>query len=231
MGKTHVFTGFPKGVQGFFKALKQNNSKAWMDANKSEYAALLMEPSKEFVAAMEAPLRKIAPGIRAEPRVNGSIMRMNRDTRFSKDKTPYKTAIHFIFWEGTGKAKDSPAFYMRFDDKNLGLAVGMMGFSPEELSRYRRAVLDEKSGKELVKAIAAIIKDGITTLGEPHYKRVPRGFDADHPRADLLLHAGLVAGGDCPIPDALFADAVGHVAGQFKKFRPLQAWLVDNVTG
>lgn len=231
MGQSQTFSGFPKGVRGFFKDLKQNNSKAWLDANRDRYDGLLMEPSKQFVAALEAPLKKIAPNIRAEPRVNGSIMRMNRDTRFSKDKTPYKTAIHFIFWEGAGKAKDSPALYMRFDDKNLGLAVGTMGFSPDELVRYRRAVIDDVAGKALVKAISAVTKDGVTTLREPHYKRVPREFDADHPRAELLRHAGLVAGGDRPLPDELFSDPVSHVVAQFKRLRPLQKWLVDNVAG
>ncbi|MFN3231470.1 MAG: DUF2461 domain-containing protein [Alphaproteobacteria bacterium] len=224
-----AFQHFPRELQGFFKALKKNNSKDWLDAHRADYDNLLMEPAKDFVEAMGPPLQKIAPGIRAEPRVNGSIMRMNRDTRFSKDKTPYKTAIHFIFWEGAGKAKDSPGLYLKFDDKEVGMAVGMMGFDPARLDRFRKAILDDVSGKALEKAIKSAAKPPYD-LRDPHYKKVPRGFDADHPRGDLLRQNSLVVGGEAPLPDALYGgDFVAHCVHEFKKLRPVQAWLSEHV--
>ena len=83
-----AFDGFPKTATTFLKGLAKNNSKAWFDANRADYESGLLEPCKDFVVAIGPKLAKIAPDIHAEPKVSGSIMRINRDTRFSKDKTP-----------------------------------------------------------------------------------------------------------------------------------------------
>jgi uncharacterized protein (TIGR02453 family) len=137
------FSHFDPALKDFFAGLRANNSKAWVDDHRADYDALLMEPAKKFVAAMAPAMKKNSPQIQADARVNGSIMRMNRDTRFSADKTPYKTAIHFIFWEGAAKPKDGAGLYLKFDEKEVGMAAGLMGFSPAMLEKYRQAVLDE----------------------------------------------------------------------------------------
>src|SRR5438876_5955775 len=92
-----------EGIQ-FLRDLRANNNKAWFDAHRKVYEEYLLEPAKQFVLDAGERLRKIAPGIHAEPRVQGgSILRINRDTRFSKDKSPYKNHLDFFFWEaGSG---------------------------------------------------------------------------------------------------------------------------------
>ncbi len=221
---------FSKDLQKFLRDLKANNTRAWMDAHKADYGRLLMEPAKDFVSAMGPALQAFAPNVRAEPRVNGTIMRMNRDTRFSKDKTPYKTALHFIFWEGAGKPREHPAFYLRFDDRHVGLGAGLYGFSDAQLAKFRKLVLDDAKAPGLMKVLVEAEKASGQSRNSPDLKRVPKGFDAGHIRAELLLYKSLSVGGDRPLPDALFdGDFVAYCAGEFQKLRPLHRWLVDNL--
>ena len=88
----------------------------------------------------------MSPGIHADPRVNGSIFRINRDTRFSKDKTPYKTHLDLFFWEGEGRSRDCPGFFFRMTPRSVVLGAGFHHFDPERLARFRAAVADEQSG-------------------------------------------------------------------------------------
>ena len=201
-----------------------------MDVHKADYGRLLMEPAKDFVSAMGPALQAFAPNIRAEPRVNGTIMRMNRDTRFSKDKTPYKTALHFIFWEGAGKPREHPAFYLRFDDKQIGLGAGLYGFSDAQLSKFRNLVVDDARGAALEGVLAHAEQASGQSRNSPELKRVPKGFDAEHARTDLLRYKSLSVGGDRALPGALFGgDFVAYCAAEFRKLRPLHQWLVENL--
>jgi uncharacterized protein (TIGR02453 family) len=92
-----AFAGFPPEGLAFLEGLGRDNTKAYFDAHRATYESALLEPAKAFVVALGEELRaRVSPGIRAEPRVNGSILRINRDTRFSADKTPYKD--HLDLW-------------------------------------------------------------------------------------------------------------------------------------
>ena len=84
-----AFNGFSGEMLRFLADLKENNSKEWFDPHRDDYDKYVMEPSREFVIDMGDRLREVIPGIVAAPRVNQSIFRLNRDTRFSKDKSPY----------------------------------------------------------------------------------------------------------------------------------------------
>ena len=222
------FQGFSRDLLSFFKALAKNNNKAWFDEHRRDYQGLLIEPAKQFVAAMAPELQRLSKNVRAEPRVNGSIMRINRDTRFSKDKTPYKLNLSMIFPEGSEFDRQHPAFLMQVDATTLCIGAGLCGFSPEQLAGYRKAVVEKKSGQALQAAIHKVKKAGFPNLGGEHYKRVPRGFDPEHPNADLLRHAGLDIGRQEPLPEALFGkDAVAYCMGCFREVRPLQRWLVE----
>lgn len=225
-----TFDGFPRGATTFLKGLAKNNSKAWFDEHRDQYDNELMEPAKRFVEAIGPKLAKFAPGIHAEPKVNGSIMRINRDTRFSKDKTPYKHYLGLWFWQGSGKSRECPGFYFGLSGDELTLGGGMHMFGPKQLTAYRKAVADTKKGGELRKAIKATAKvKGLTLHGE-HYKKVPRGFDADHPNADLLKHNALYFGVTTKVPAALHtAKGVDHCADFYKKIWPLQKWVVSAI--
>lgn len=225
-----AFEGFSPALPGFLRDLATNNEKAWFEANRDAYEGLFLNPAKDFVAALGPALQDLHPEIRAEPKVNGAIMRINRDTRFSKDKTPYKTHLSLIFPQGDGKRTARPALYMQINATALRLGAGLLGFSPEQLERWRGAVSDPVRVAPLRSAIADARKAGYDAPGGANYKRVPRGYAADDPNADLLRHDGLFMGIDVPHPPALFsADAISHVVEVWRPARPLQQWLSDHV--
>ncbi len=224
------FPGFSKDLTKFLKGLEANNEKAWLDANRATYDAVYADAAKDFVAAMSVPLQKIAPGIRAEPKVNGSIMRINRDTRFSKDKTPYKTGMGLIFWDGPGKRMMHPGFYMWISPTEVALGAGLPEFQPKQLERYRKAAADPASGKALRDAVKKVQGKGDYTFAEPRYKRVPKGCDADHPNAEFLRRSGLFIGRRVKHPPELFTGkAVKWAVGEFTRMAPVQRWLVDAI--
>src|SRR5213083_1396570 len=97
------FTGFDPAALDFLRGLGEHNDRAWFEAHRADYEGLLLAPARELVIALGERLTAIAPGLRADPRVNGSILRINRDTRFSNDKRPYKTHLDLWLWEGDGR--------------------------------------------------------------------------------------------------------------------------------
>jgi uncharacterized protein (TIGR02453 family) len=94
------FEGFPRETLRFFEGLRANNTKEWFEAHRKDYEDHVKGPSGAFVIAMGAKLKEISPAIKAIPKVNQSLFRVNRDTRFSADKSPYKTNLGIWFWEG-----------------------------------------------------------------------------------------------------------------------------------
>ena len=226
MATSTDFSGFSTELRDFLSELAANNNKAWFDNHHETYRRICLEASKDFVSALAPVMTKIAPGVRVEPVVNGSIKRINRDIRFSPDKTPYRTALNFIFWEGAGKPKTSTAFHLRVGSSELGLAAGHYKFEPTQLSAYRDAATAAKSDGKLRRAVDDLVAAGFELHGQ-HYKRLPKGFDSDHVNADLLLHNGLVAGREEALPEAMFGpDAISFCAERFRQLRPLQSWLV-----
>jgi uncharacterized protein (TIGR02453 family) len=220
-----AFAGFPKETVRFLAALGENNDKAWFDAHRSDYESAFLAPAVAFVEALGPRLRKIEPDVSTEPRVNGSIMRINRDVRFSKDKSPYKDHMDLWFWTGDKKGWDSSGFFFRLRADRLLLGAGMHQFMPPALARYRQAVLDPKRGAALARVVEALRAEGYE-VGTESYKKVPAGAPADHPRAALLRHSGLHAGWEGKHPRELRAAAfVDLVAERFKAVAPLHRWL------
>src|SRR5215213_5040596 len=95
-----AFGGFPPETISFLRELRVNNRREWLDAHRDDYEAYWLGPAKAFVVAAGRLLAELAPQIRAEPRVLGSILRINRDSRFSRDPSPYKDHLDVWFWEG-----------------------------------------------------------------------------------------------------------------------------------
>lgn len=229
MTSSTTFSGFSKELPSFFRDLEAHNNTAWLNAHRKEYETLVVEPAKQFVTALADELDAISPAIRAVPTFNGSIMRMNRDIRFSADKSPYKTALHFRFWEGKDK-KSSPSFMMRLGSEKLGIAAGLYGFTPEQLKRYRNAAVEPASGTVLRRIVNRAMEREQFAPPEPHYKRVPRDFDPEHENADLLRQASLFLGRDRPIPEEMFdRGAAKYLVRQFKQLAPLHRWLLENI--
>ena len=225
MTSTATFAGFGPETLTFLRELGANNSKAWFDAHRADYEAHYLAPAFAFIEAMREPLAAIAPDVHADPRVNGSLFRINRDVRFSKDKTPYKDHLDIFFWLGEGRSRERPGLFFRLREDELMLGAGMHGFDKRLLEAYREAVVDPKRGAALEEAAAAAEEAGAPVEGVG-YKRVPSGFDADHPRARFLLHNALHAGYGGPLPDELGTPAlIDYCAKRFRPLAPLAQWI------
>ena len=187
------FTGFPKETLRYFTELKENNNKEWFNENKDQYEEHVLKPAQTFVVAFGERLKGISKGFTYDTRTNGrgSILRIHRDTRFSKDKTPYNTRLRFRFNEGKEEKSGYPGFFFGLDDTGGQLLGGLYKFVKPTLDAFREAVDDEKSGTRLTNIIDEIEAQSGFEIGGEHYKRVPKGYDIDHPRADLLKHDGL----------------------------------------
>lgn len=220
-----AFSGFPKEGLAFFAELKKNNTKDWFEANKPAYLQFVREPALLFIKDLGAKLSQISD-VMVDVRTNGSgtLMRMNRDTRFSSNKDPYKTNISGMFWDGVGKKTQNSAFGFQLEHDNLRLMAGMFGFPKEMLPVYRDAVVHKERGAELKKLLKAL-PDAYKLEGQ-HYKKVPRGFDANHENVALPLHNGLYASCEPLTGDILQkSELLDACFEHFEKMAPLQRWL------
>ena len=227
------FQGFPAEGFGFLDELALNNNKQWFDSHRSQFDEYLLEPAKKYVVELGEKLRaQISPGIHAEPRINGSIMRMNRDIRLSKDKSPYKTWFGLWFWEGDHRSMECSGFYLGITPGEATLGAGRHGFEKESLDRYRAAVVDPRRGPELQQALEAVRKAGDYEIGGRSYKQVPPGFDKNHERADLLLYGGLHAGVTLADPPELHTPGFVDLSlRHYQAMAPLHRWLVKVAAG
>lgn len=229
MSDLQNFQGFSQAALDFLNELEINNNRDWFEAHKEIYQNEIVAPAPAFVAALGERLRTISPAVEYDARTSGagSMMRIYRDTRFSKDKTPYKTNVAFVFWEGPLKKMENPAFGFQFNAERGELMTGQFGFPKDVLSLYRNAVLDEKLGSELVAIMKSITGAGPYEFSGEATKRVPAGYDADHPRAELLRYQGLYAHtGSIPPAVLTSPQLVDVVFEHFQALAPLHQWLV-----
>jgi uncharacterized protein (TIGR02453 family) len=224
---TTAFAGFPPDGLDVLVALAADNTRECFDARRGAYESGLLAPAKAFVTALGDELRaRVSPEIRAEPRVNGSILRINRDTRFATDKRPYKEHLDMWFWEGDAPSRERPGLSVRLRPESVVLSAGIHRLKPPALAAFRAAVADEQTGPALEAAIAEATAQRGVTLGGLAYKRVPRGFAADHPRADLLRHGALFVSGEWKLPRAVSGPGfVGWAADRLERMAPVERWL------
>ncbi|MCB9663728.1 MAG: DUF2461 domain-containing protein [Alphaproteobacteria bacterium] len=222
-----TFPGFPADLQPFLADLAAHNDRAWFAAHRARYEQALLEPAKAFVTAMLEPLAAFDPPVHGAPQVNGSIFRIARDTRFSADKTPYKTNAAFHFWHGDDK-KSGASFYLGIEPDGVHAGAGAFAIPKERIGRYRDAVAGPR-GVALAEAVDALRAQGWTTGGEATV-RVPRGFDPDHPRAELLKHKGFYVVRELDLGEALHGpQVVDHVIEGFRAAAPVARWLQEQV--
>jgi uncharacterized protein (TIGR02453 family) len=223
-----TFSGFRPELLNFFDRLAVHNERAWFQAQRAAYEEYFLEPARQLVVALGQLLPRLGPDIHAEPRVHGSILAITRDTRFSADKTPYKTHLDLWFWQGeaAGSNRERPGYFFRLSAHNLMLGAGMHAFSADGmLERYRQAVLDPERGPLLKLAAERV---GMDRVRGRTYKRVPHGLPSDHPLADWLRHSALYAEIVQPLPPELYTPALPELClEQFERLAPLQQWLVD----
>jgi uncharacterized protein (TIGR02453 family) len=203
------FKGWKVEALEFFDGLEVENTKAYWTRNKDTYENLVRAPMEELLV-------ELAPQFG-----EGKIFRPYRDVRFSADKSPYKTAIGATVG-GSG--------YVHFSASGLGVGAGCHVMASDQLARFREAVADDRSGEALVAAVSAVEAGGVGVSASDQLKRVPRGFDADHPRADLLRDKDLTAWVEWPVEPWLHTpEAEDRVVGALRASRPLTDWLDEHV--
>lgn len=225
------FGGFPP--EGILAGLAADNTRAFFDAQRRAYERDLAGPIRLFVNEVADRLRvSVAPDIQAEPTVGKSLFRINRDLRFSKDKTPYNPWMDAIWWEGDPDARRAPAFIFRLAADHVVVGAGIMGLRGDRLDRYRRGVGDPSTGGALRAVLDHLIDaHADIQVTQPTRKRVPSPYPQDHQRGDLLrldaLHASRHLGHPSSVSTSRFAD---WTADHLQPFSPLHRWLVDNLT-
>jgi uncharacterized protein (TIGR02453 family) len=202
-----TFRGFGEDAVEFYDGLLADNSKAYWTDRREVYERDVRGPMLELLAACEA---EFGPG---------RIFRPYRDVRFSTDKTPYKT--HCGATVG--------GFYVQVGSDGLMVAGGMYRMAPDQVSRFRTAVDDERRGSDLQARLAALGSAGVAVAGD-RLKTRPRGVDPDHPRLELLRHRSLYGHRSWPPDDALHGpESLDRVVATWRALRPLAEWLDDHV--
>ena len=222
------FPGFPIETQAFLRELRENNTREFFADNRARFDEVIKAPALEWVSAMGARLKTLDPDIVVDTRLNGSgsLMRWTRDTRFSKDKSPYKVNIAMMWWHGAGKKMQHPAFGMQISPDDAGLMAGMFQFPKPMLEAYRQAVLDDELGEALIETARAVEAAGYSLSGL-HYKTTPRGYDKEHPRSEWLKYNNLHAGGHGISPSVIASPELIDVCyDSFEKLAPIHHWLV-----
>ncbi len=179
------FPGFPPEGIAFFRGLKRNNRREWFQARKEIFDQQIKVPMVELVTAVNAAMMDFAPGNATDPQK--AIYRIYRDTRFSKDKTPYKTHIAANFPRRGLEKHACGGFYFSVSPEEIEVAGGVYMPGPEQLVALRNHfAAHHEEFRQILRA-----KPFRTLMGElwgEQLSRVPKGFPADHPAADLLRY-------------------------------------------
>ncbi len=175
-----IFEGFPPEAFTFFRGLKNNNNKKWFDGHKSMYEEAVKEPMIRFIMNMGEELYRFAPNFIADPRMNGSLYRIYRDTRFSKNKEPYKTHSAATFWHADGRKHNCAGYYFHFNDREFMIGGGIYMPETMNLSKIRRYIAARPEEFRDIITERQFKKNFGEIWGES-LSRPPKGFPKDHP--------------------------------------------------
>ena len=175
------FPGFPAEGLAFFAALQRNNRREWFQPRKAIFEEKLKQPMRELVGAVNTAMRRFAPDYATDP--DKAIYRIYRDTRFSKDKTPYKDHIAASFSRRGDKA--GAGFYFAVSHKEVAIGGGLYMPEAEALLAIRQHLAERHEEFRKIVGARAVRRLFVEVQGE-QLTRVPKGYCSDHPAADLL---------------------------------------------
>ena len=205
-----AFRGWSEACQRFFIGLELDNSKRYFDANRETYET-----------AVKAPMVALIDSLAGEYG-EGKVFRANRDIRFSKDKSPYKTNI------AATAGMNGHGGYISLDARGLTVAAGRYELTSQQLAKYRKSVAADGTGSQLAAIVAQLEKAGYRIGGEA-LKRVPAGLPQDHPRARLLRHKILYIHKNFGLQPWLGSSAARkHIVKVWLDAKPLNHWLKRN---
>lgn len=217
----------PVECSKFFTQLENNNNRLWFEKNKSKFQTKILNPIRQLVGQVGEKLHSLSPEIIADPRINKSIFRINRDIRFSKDKSPYKTHQGIIFWNGNMTKLESPGFYLHLDTSHIYIGGGYHLFPKRELELFRQTLENPIHNDRLFSIVQELQSNGYSIDGK-HYKRYPKGFDSSIANNEYLLYNGLWTYRKInDFGEICNPDFVENIFNIFKDFYPLYEFLCD----
>lgn len=220
------FKGLPGDFFAFFAELAANNEREWFNSNKARYYESVVNPVAEFIVCMAPRLQAISAHYVADPRPHGgSMFRIYRDTRFSRDKTPYKTHAGVQFRHEAGKDAHAPGFYVHLDRAGLFFGGGIWLPPGPRLGRIRDAIADNPRAWAQVVSAPAVRQAG--GVQGDSLKRPPRGFDAEHPHIEDLKKKSFYVMTEAPAEDALEPAFLEQVDRAFRRAAPLNRFICD----
>ncbi len=215
---------FTPGTFGFLKDLGSNNNRDWFKTNQTTYEEMIRQPALDFITDFNGPLAKISPHFVADSRtVGGSLFRIQRDTRFSKDKTPYKLNTGMHFRHERAKDAHAPGFYMHLEPGQCFVGVGL--WHPESKVAYRiREYIDENQG-DWKKATRSKAFSSVFELAGDSLKRPPKGFDPDHALMEDLKRKSFMATTKVNQRDITASSFMDLFEGHCRRASPFMAFL------
>lgn len=219
---------FTLSTFSFLDELTANNNREWFEGNKPRYESLVRKPALEFIEAMAPALKRVAPHFRADPRkIGGSLMRVFRDTRFSRDKTPYKTNIGIQFRHELGKDVHAPGFYLHISNDECFFGAGCWHPEPDALGRIRDLIASDpkkwfatRDNKQFT-SHWSLVGDLLT--------RPPRGYAVDHPAMEDLKRKDFIGLAPLSAGEVTGSSLVKLAETRFSGAVPLMKFLCESV--
>jgi uncharacterized protein (TIGR02453 family) len=213
---------FDSELFAFLAELKQHNTREWFQENKDRYRREVQEPLLAFISAFADPLAEISPHFVADPRPSGgSMFRIYRDVRFSRDKSPYKTHAAAQFRHREGRDVHAPGFYLHLEPENVFMGAGLWHPDGSTLGRIRGAIAD---GPDRWRQVTAGQK-----LGGDSLKRGPRGFDPEHPLIEDLKRKDFVTFNRTTQAAACRSDFMDRFVTSCRDAAPFVGFLTETV--
>ena len=220
------YTGVTDETFRYLRDLRDNNKRDWFESNRARYEDAFKQVGLELIDALAAKMAALSPPLRAEARINGSLRRINRDVRFSRDKSPYNPRIHLTFWTGVHPNR-SPGMHFVILPDGIGYGAGGWGYEGAELDAIRARISDPADRSTLLAAMNSARAIGCE-FGEPELKNLPKGYEADHKWEHLLRRKSFVmrTRQDLPRPEWLATSgAVDKMIDLTRACMPFIGWL------
>jgi uncharacterized protein (TIGR02453 family) len=215
---------FSPALFAFLSELRANNNRPWFQANKERYERDVREPMLHFIADFGVEARKLSPYIVADPRrAGGSMFRIHRDTRFAKDKSPYKSSAAARFTHADGKDVHAPGFFLHMEPDRVIAGAGVWRPDSTTLGRIRDALVAEPEAWRRAISGKAFKTHG--RLGGEALKRPPRGYDPEHPLIEDLKRKDFITVSEFGEAEACAADFLSRFTRICRAAAPLQKFL------
>jgi uncharacterized protein (TIGR02453 family) len=219
-------THFTEETFRFLRDLARNNEREWFRANKARYEQSVRDPAIRFILDFAPHLKEISPHFKADPRANGgSLFRIYRDTRFSRDKSPFKTHTGIQFRHDQAKDAHAPGFYLHLEPGGCFAAMGIWRPDGKTLRKIREGIVEDPSGYE--RAIGRSTFQDRFELSGDSLIRPPRGFDPEHPLVETLKRKDFVALTSLPEEEAKAPGFLGRFAAICRDGAPFVRYLCE----